>query len=91
MGPSAAANPDGSCSDACGTRHQTTRIVRRYDAEAVNIEIASDNSCLFNAVGYLCTGLKNRAHELHQRNPLESLEIQRNDTRFDLRHLIPLP
>jgi ubiquitin thioesterase OTU1 len=35
-------------------------------SEAIKYEIAADNSCLFNAVSYLCTGNPNREHELRQ-------------------------
>lgn len=34
--------------------------------EAVKIEIPADNSCLFNAISYLCTGSSNRGPELRQ-------------------------
>jgi hypothetical protein len=42
-------------------RHLTSAL-----EEAVKIEIPSDNSCLFNAVAYCCTGSANRGAELRQ-------------------------
>jgi ubiquitin thioesterase OTU1 len=44
-----------------GMRHITSTL-----EEAIKIEISGDNSCLFNAVSYCCTGNAHRASELRE-------------------------